>query len=141
MVLKKPIKMENTHRIDRLEILKQQQDLFALVNEVQPGYFREQTAALENYYGIYDRGKLVACCGERMKMEDFTEISAVVTQPDSRGKGYAKQLIKHTTYSVFQQNKIPYLHVLESNHNAIALYKKLGFKTRRKLPFSKLGTL
>jgi Asp-tRNA(Asn)/Glu-tRNA(Gln) amidotransferase C subunit len=41
MVLKKPIKMENTHRIDRLEILKQQQDLFALVNEVQPGYFRE----------------------------------------------------------------------------------------------------
>ena len=133
--------MENTHRIDRLEILKQQQDLFALVNEVQPGYFREQTAALGNYYGIYDRGKLVACCGERMKIEDFTEISAVVTQPYSRGKGYAKQLIKHITDSVFQQNKIPYLHVLESNHNAIALYKKLGFKTRRKLLFFKLGTL
>lgn len=133
--------MENTHRIDRLEILKQQQDLFALVNEVQPGYFREQTAALGNYYGIHDRGKLVACCGERMKMEDFTEISTVVTQPDSRGKGYAKQLIKHTTDSVFQQNKILYLHVLESNHNVIVLYKKLGFKTRRKLPFFKLGTL
>ena len=61
--------MENTHRINRLEILKRQQDLFALVNEVQPGYFREQTAALGNYYGIHDRGKLVACCGERMKME------------------------------------------------------------------------
>lgn len=83
----------------------------------------------------------MACCGERMKMEDFTEISAVDTQPDSRGKGYAKQLIKHITDSVFQQNKIPYLHVLESNHNAIALYKKLGFKTRRKLLFFKLGTL
>ena len=140
MVLEKPIEMENSHRIDRLETDQKQQDLFALVNKVQPGYFREQTAALGNYYGIYDQGTLVACCGERMQMKGFTEISAIVTQPKSRGKGYAKQLTKHTTDFLFQQNKIPYLHVLESNDRAIALYGKLGFRTRRKLTFWSIGT-
>ena len=140
MVLEKPIKMENNFRIDRLETDQQQQDLFALVNEVQPGYFKEQTAALGNYYGIYDQGTLVACCGERMQMKGFTEISAIVTQPKSRAKGYAKQLTKHLTDSLFSQNKIPYLHVLESNNSAITLYEKLGFYTRRKLIFWKIGT-
>jgi predicted GNAT family acetyltransferase len=42
---------------------------------------------------------------------------------------------------VFNENKIPYLHVAESNIGAIKLYEKLGFATRRKISFWNLKTI
>jgi predicted GNAT family acetyltransferase len=77
----------------------------------------------------------VAVAGERMKMNDFTEVSAVVTHPSYAGKGFAKQLIAHAANKIFDENKIPYLHVAETNFGAIRLYDNLGFKTRRKISF------
>lgn len=106
-----------------------------LVNLVQPGYFKTNTSLLGNYYGIFKNDVLVAVTGERMQMNDFIEISAVVTNPDHIGKGYAKQLVSHTVNAIFNQNKIPYLHVTEDNAGAIQLYKKLGFEIRRKISF------
>lgn len=109
--------------------------LFHLVNLVQPGYFKSKTALLGNYFGIFKNGQLVAAAGERMKMNDYTEVSAIVTHPDHTGLGYAKQLVAHTVNNIFDQNKIPYLHVVESNVGAIKLYEKLGFTTRRNISF------
>ncbi|MDD2821432.1 MAG: GNAT family N-acetyltransferase [Flavobacterium sp.] len=109
--------------------------LYELVNLVQPGYFKKKTALLGNYYGIFKNGELVAVTGERMQMNDFIEVSAVVTHPNHTGKGYAKQLVVHTVNEIFKQNKIPYLHVIEDNSGAIQLYEKLGFSTRRKISF------
>jgi len=111
-----------------------------LVNMVQPGYFKKKTNLLGNYFGILKDEKLVAVAGERMKMDDFTEISAVVTNPSYTGKGFAKQLVAHTANKIFDENKIPYLHVAETNFDAIRLYEKLGFKRRRKISFWNLGT-
>ncbi|MEO8535796.1 MAG: GNAT family N-acetyltransferase [Flavobacterium sp.] len=107
--------------------------LCELVNLVQPGYFKNKTPLLGNYFGIFKDGQLVAVTGERMKMDDFTEVSAIVTHPDHTGKGYAKQLITHVVNTIFDENKIPFLHVVESNIRAIKLYEKLGFITRRKI--------
>ena len=109
--------------------------LVHLVNLVQPGYFKNKTASLGNYYGIFKEDQLVAITGERMKMNDFTEVSAIITHPDHIGKGYAKQLIAHCVNNIFSENKISYLHVVESNIGAIGLYEKLGFVTRRKMSF------
>lgn len=109
--------------------------LFQLVTLVQPGYFKRKTAALGNYFGIFKDGILVAVSGERMKMDDFVEVSAIVTHPDHTGRGYAKQLIAHTVNHILQQQKTPYLHVVESNLGAIQLYEKLGFAMRRKINF------
>jgi ribosomal protein S18 acetylase RimI-like enzyme len=111
------------------------EELFQLVNLVQPGYFRKQTSLLGNYVGIVKNGQLISVTGERMKMNDFVEISAIVTHPDHTGRGYAKQLIAHTVNTIFNQGKTPYLHVLESNSGAIKLYEKLGFARRRKMSF------
>ncbi|MCQ0111814.1 GNAT family N-acetyltransferase [Zhouia amylolytica] len=135
MLLKEPLDFENTECITVLKTINQKQDLFNLVNLVQPGYFKSKTSDLGNYYGIYKDNKLIAVTGERMKMNKFTEVSAVVTHPEFTGKGYAKQLIKHTTTQIFKENKTPYLHVAESNYGAIKLYEKLGFTTRRKISF------
>jgi GNAT superfamily N-acetyltransferase len=109
--------------------------LFQLVNLVQPGYFKRKTGLLGDYFGIFKNGELVAVTGERMKMNDFIEVSAIVTHPDHTGQGYAKQLTAHTVNKIFSQNKLPYLHVVENNIGAIKLYEKLGFATRRKISF------
>jgi GNAT superfamily N-acetyltransferase len=135
MVLEKPIKIVSNENIVTLQTRKQKEDLFNLVNLVQPGYFKRNTSELGNYFGIYKNEKLIAVTGERMKMEKYTEISAVVTHPEHIGKGYAKQLTAYTANKIFSENKIPYLHVAETNIGAIALYEKLGFVIRRKISF------
>ncbi|GGE57956.1 FR47-like protein [Pedobacter psychrotolerans] len=134
MVLTDKIQTEITEEIVQLNTDKKA-DLIELVNLVQPGYFKEKTPLLGNYYGIYKNNKLVAVTGERMKMNAYSEISAVVTHPDFTGKGYAKQLIAFTANHIFSEGKVPYLHVAETNIGAIKLYEKLGFETRRKISF------
>lgn len=134
MVLTDFINIEITETIIELQA-KHKKDLFDLVNLVQPGYFKEETSELGSYYGIYKNEKLIAVTGERMKMNLYTEISAIVTHPSYTGKGYAKQLIAYTTNKIFRENKIPYLHVAENNSGAINLYEKLGFIMRRKISF------
>lgn len=109
--------------------------LFELVNRVQPGYFKKKTALLGNYFGIFEKGQLISVTGERMKMNGFVEISAIVTHPDHTGKGNAKQLIAHAVNHIIDQNEIPYLHVVETNLRAIKLYEKLGFRVRRSMSF------
>jgi ribosomal protein S18 acetylase RimI-like enzyme len=108
-------------------------DLLGLVKIVYPEYFKKKTAELGNYYGIYKNNQLVAVTGERMQMDEYTEVSAVITHPDHTGKGYAKQLVTHTVNAIFAKNKTPFLHVAESNIGAIKLYEKLGFQTRTKI--------
>lgn len=110
-------------------------ELFELVLLVQPGYFRQKTAVLGTYFGIFKDNKLIAAAGERLQMNSFTEISAVVTHPDYTRKGFAKQLTTHTANAIFDKGKIPYLHVSELNSIAIGVYQSLGFKTRRKISF------
>lgn len=135
MILTKPIDIAITENIVPLQSEAQKKELFDLINLVQPGYFRPKTTELGNYYGIYQDDMLIAVTGERMKMNAYTEVSAVVTHPAHTGKGYAKQLIAHTCNKIVEENKTPYLHVVESNVAAIGLYEKLGFYTRRKISF------
>lgn len=134
MVLDKEISIATSENIVELND-NHQDDLLNLVNLVQPGYFKNKTSELGNYYGIYKDRQLVAVTGERMKMNAYTEVSAVVTHPRYTGLGFAKKLVAHTCHQIFLQNKMPYLHVAENNIGAISLYEKLGFKTRRKMSF------
>jgi ribosomal protein S18 acetylase RimI-like enzyme len=140
MVLEKRIQTETREKVVKLDDTSADA-LAGLVNEVQPGYFKIKTRLMGDYFGIIKEGKLVAVTGERMKMDDFTEVSAVVTHPLYTGKGHAKQLVAHTANEIFDKNKTPYLHVAETNFGAIKLYEKLGFQTRRRISFWNLETL
>ena len=53
----------------------------------QPGPFFAHTIELGRYLGIRDAGRLVAIAGERMLLDDYTEISAVCTAPSHQGRG------------------------------------------------------
>lgn len=134
MTIDQPIQVSVSEEIVQLTPAHQDA-LFELVNKVQPGYFRTKTFLLGAYYGIFKNGNLIAAAGERMKMDHFTEVSAIVTHPEHTGKGYAYQLTAHVTNKIRTENKHPFLHVVESNQRAISLYEKLGFKLRRKISF------
>ncbi|HKH61178.1 MAG TPA: GNAT family N-acetyltransferase [Flavitalea sp.] len=134
MIMVNKIYVEPTENITQLTS-GHQNLLYQLVNLVQPGYFKEKTALLGNYFGIFKEGQLVAVTGERMKMSDFIEVSAIVTHPDHTGKGYAGQLIAYSVNNIINQNKTPYLHVVGTNFGAVRLYEKLGFHRRRKISF------
>lgn len=108
-------------------------ELEALINLVQPGYYSPGTKLMGEYFGIWQEGKLVAAAGERICLAEFTEVSGVVTHPDYTGRKYAQHLVIKVVNKNFNNGLIPYLHVAESNARAIRLYEYLGFTVRRKI--------
>ena len=108
-------------------------EMLALASVTQPGPFGTRTIELGDYFGIRQRGVLVAMAGERMRLDGFTEISAVCVEPAYRGNGFAVELVESLVSSIAARSEIPFLHVFSSNHAAIALYRKLGFALRRRM--------
>jgi len=106
-----------------------------LAERTKPGPFWSRTHALGTYLGIRDNGALVAMAGERLRPPGFTEISAVCTAPDARGRGHAARLVSALIARITDRGERPFLHVAETNTAAIALYERLGFSTRKSVTF------
>ena len=114
------------------------EEIVTLINQVQPGYYKPGTRLMGDYFGIRENSRLVSITGERMRMNGFTEISAVVTLPDFTGRKYAQQLVAHVANKNLAAGIIPFLHVAETNERAIQLYKHLGFIQKRIIVFWKI---
>src|SRR5712664_4213450 len=108
-------------------------EMLALVELTKPGPFLKRTPQLGSYLGIREAGQLVAMAGERLKPYGYTEISAVCTHPDYRGRGYASSLVSILIQRIVKRDEIPFLYVRTDNVDAIRVYEKLGFKTRRNI--------
>ena len=67
------------------------------------------------YLGIQESGRLAAMAGERLRLDGCTEISAVCTHPDFRGKGYAPALIIALIERMTARRETPFLHVGDDN--------------------------
>ena len=135
MVLQKPVApIGNDVDVSPLTAAHKE-EMFNLINKVQPGYYEIDTHQLGNYYGIWQNDQLVAIAGERMRLDQLTEISAICTDPAYTGRKYAQYLIAHLCNTNLQAGITPFLHVLETNDRAIGLYEDLGFTTRRTIPF------
>ncbi|WP_295711383.1 GNAT family N-acetyltransferase [Mucilaginibacter sp.] len=105
--------------------------MLALTKLTNPGPFFNRTIDFGNYYGIFNDQQLIAMAGRRLQPSPYMEVSAVCNHPDHLGKGYASQLIQHQVRLIKAEDCTPFLHVLHNNVNAIKLYEKLGFVTRR----------
>ncbi|MFF6999023.1 GNAT family N-acetyltransferase [Streptomyces sp. NPDC008313] len=110
-------------------------EMLDLVARTRPGPFRPRTHELGTYLGIRDNGTLVAMAGERLRPPGWTEISAVCTAPEARGRGYAARLVNALAARITARDERPFLHVAETNTAAITLYERLGFETRRQVTF------
>ena len=108
-------------------------EMLALAQLTKPGPFALRTVLMGDYLGIRDAGRLVAMTGQRLHLAGYQEVSAVCTHPDYLGRGYARLLVARVARQIIATGKTPFLHVLPDNHGAIAVYRKLGFTTRREI--------
>lgn len=113
-------------------------DMLALIALTEPGPFLPRTIELGDYFGVFDDGRLVAMAGERLRLEGHTEVSAVCTHPDVRGRGLAAALTHRVAAQILERGEQPFLHVAETNDNARRVYERLGFATRRLIEFAVL---
>jgi GNAT superfamily N-acetyltransferase len=103
-----------------------------------PDFFRERTAELGLYLGIYDGGKLIAMAGERLAIHGLQEISGVCTHPDFAGRGHARRLTRALMSRHRRRGVASFLHVSEGNVGARRLYESMGFVVRASLLMCKI---
>ncbi|BAJ32776.1 MULTISPECIES: GNAT family N-acetyltransferase [Kitasatospora] len=115
-------------------------EMLDLVARTKPGPFLPRTVLLGRYLGLREEGRLIAMAGERMRLPGWTEISAVCTDPDHRGRGLATRLVRAVAHGIEQRGDRPFLHAAASNTKAIALYESLGFTLRRRTEFTVVRT-
>ena len=106
-------------------------EMLALVQETEPGPFLNRTIELGDYLGIRREGELVAMAGERLRLDGWTEISAVCTKATHRGQGLASRLVGALIAGIQGRSECVFLHVLAANTGAIRLYEELGFTVRQ----------
>jgi len=117
---------------ERLELLTDADAdaMLALATLTKPGPFAPRTPSLGEFWGVKERGVLVAMAGERMKHPGFTEVSGVCTHPDVRGRGLGRALSAAIAARIIERGETPYLHAYATNAVAIQLYESLGFRLR-----------
>lgn len=102
--------------------------MLELVALTQPGPFGERTVELGEYWGVLEDGRLVAMAGERMEAGTLKEISGVCTHPAFQGRGYARRLMHRLIRLQLARGQTPFLHVMQGNDAARALYARMGFR-------------
>ncbi|MEL6572191.1 MAG: GNAT family N-acetyltransferase [Pseudomonadota bacterium] len=107
--------------------------MMALATLTQPGPFMLRTPLMGHYWGVKRDGVLIAMAGERMRLEDYVEISAICTHPDYRGAGLGTALCLHVRDAIRARGQTPFLHAYQSNTGAIQLYESLGFVKRTEI--------
>ncbi len=114
-------------------------DMLALTDLVYPEYFRPGNPRLGQYVGIREQGQLVAMAGIRFCPAGFRELSAICTHPSHLGRGHAGKLMAWLIDFIMEQGDQPILHVGGANARAVALYERMGFRTRREMPHCRVS--
>jgi ribosomal protein S18 acetylase RimI-like enzyme len=106
-------------------------EMVALADLTEPGPFRHGTFRLGGFLGIRVEGRLAAMAGQRLSPAGFSEVSAVCTHPDFRGRGYARNLVVEVARNIHLEGRLPFLTSFEANTGAIRIYQQVGFVLRR----------
>ncbi len=108
-------------------------EMLALALSTQTGPYALNTPDLGDYIGIREEGRIIAMGGVRIRALGMTEISAVCTDPDFRGRGLAAALTAELTARICNSGQQAFLHAAATNTGAIGIYERLGYRTVRTL--------
>ncbi|MFJ3899868.1 GNAT family N-acetyltransferase [Streptomyces sp. NPDC090083] len=111
-------------------------EILDLIARTRPGPYLPRTVELGTYLGLRHRGRLIAMAGERLHPPGWTEISAVCTDSDHRGRGLATRLVRAVAAGIKERGEQPFLHAAADNTDAIRLYESLGFALRCRTAFA-----
>jgi predicted GNAT family acetyltransferase len=114
-------------------------EMMELTTLTKPGPFRLQTLRFGGYIGIRQEGRLVAMAGQRLQVPGYTEVSAVCTHPDFRGRGFGSHLMLVVGQRIRSRGETPFLHAFAANKDAIRLYEALGFVHRSSITVTVLA--
>lgn len=110
-------------------------DAFAAFQDMPPnhkaiaGWLLEQSALRQGFALVFRDGVPVAC-GLGVIQDGYMGLYDIVTDPRWRGRGYGKQLLLHLlAWGKRNGARRAFLQVLQTNEPALALYRKLGFRT------------
>jgi GNAT superfamily N-acetyltransferase len=125
----------------RIELLRKRDaaQMAALAHATEPGPWGPKTHLYGDYFGIRVGRKLASMAGERLRLPGLAELSGVSTWPEFRGQGLAAALVRHVVRGFLARGHTPFLHCYAANAGAIALYEKLGFRTRARMSFTILA--
>lgn len=113
--------------------------MLELTQATQPGPFGPRTLEMGRYIGFHEAGRLVAMGGERLKPAGHTEVSAICTSPQARGRGLAEAVVRTLVSDIQHRGEVAFLHVWAgspSRPTAVALYERLGFRERMRRPLA-----
>ena len=113
-------------------------EMLALARLTEPGPFLARTHLMGSFLGIRVGGRLAAMAGERMRLPGYTEVSAVCTHPDFRGRGFARRLSAAVAHRIQARGDQAFLHAWKTNYTAISLYERLGFRLRTEVNIAEL---
>lgn len=114
-------------------------DIYELAMLTKPGPFRPRTFDFGGYIGVREEGRLIAMAGTRLRVEGFSEVSAVCTHPDHRGRGLARALMREVIGRILDEGDACFLHAFAERTATIALYRSLGFEVRQRIIYTTLA--
>ncbi len=111
-------------------------DIHELAMMTRPGPFKPRTFEFGGFIGVREDGRLIAMAGTRLRVEGFSEVSAVCTHPDHRGRGLAKALMRQVVGQILDEGDACFLHAFADREATIALYRSLGFEVRQRIVYT-----
>jgi len=114
-------------------------DIYELAMLTKPGPFRPRTFEFGGFIGVREGGQLIAMAGTRLRVEGFSEVSAVCTHPDHRGRGLARALMRQVVGQILDEGDACFLHAFADREATIGLYRSLGFEVRQRIVYSVLA--
>ncbi len=108
--------------------------LCELASRAYPYFFRSRTALLGPYYAVERHGEFVAMGGERMRVQNYREISAVCSLPGRIACGFGIRVFDRLLRSICEAGDKAFFHCVEGNDDVIEMVHRAGGRIRNTIP-------